>query len=143
NSKRTTLVSGEVLKHLSQTETPQGIVAVVAMEGPVAHKANRVLLLDGVQDPGNVGTLIRTALAFGFETIVCGSGTVDIYNDKVLRATQGAIFHVNIESSRLDEKIPILQDDGFTVWATALENAIPVYEAAPSEKLALILGNEG
>lgn len=140
---RTTLVSEKVLEHLSQTETPQGILAVVKMKKKPAKTGSRVLLLDGVQDPGNVGTLIRTALAFGYKQIVLGRGTVDVYNDKVLRATQGAVFHVDIEMCELSEKIKTLHDEGFTVWATALEDAVSVHEAESSEKLALVLGNEG
>ena len=85
-------VSSPVMKEISQTETPQGIAAVVRQKEWELNQPKRMLMLDQIQDPGNVGTIIRSGLAFGVEAIILGKGTVDLYNEKVVRATQGALF---------------------------------------------------
>ena len=71
---------------------------------------NRILLLDEIQDPGNLGTIIRSAVAFNFDTIVLGDNTVDLYNPKVIRASQGMLFHINIINRNLLEFIPKLSN---------------------------------
>lgn len=136
-------VSRKVLQHATQTVTPQGIAAVVKMRQPNEITGNTVLLIDSMQDPGNLGTVIRTADAAGFDVVVLGNGTVDLYNDKVIRATQGSLFHLPILQADLLKKIPELKAQGFTVWASALKNAIPFKEMEVREKIALIAGNEG
>lgn len=142
---QTTLVSEEVLRHLAQTETPQKIIAVVKQREDKELLGERVLLLDQLQDPGNVGTIIRSAAAFGYDTVYLGKGTVDLYNEKVLRATQGAFFHLTIVEVDLAIEIPKLVEAGFDVWATALEDAkeLARVQIKKIEKLALLLGNEG
>src|SRR5699024_2480083 len=91
-----------------------------------------------------LGTIIRTADAAGFSQVVLGKGTVDLYNDKVIRATQGSLFHIDIQQdNNLEETIPKLQEAGFKVYASALEDAKPYKEVTKQEKVALILGNEG
>src|SRR5699024_7933559 len=95
------VLSNKVFADLVQTKSPQGIAAIVQMREDFEDQVNRVLLIDAVQDPGNLGTLIRTAVAFGFTNVVLGHGTVDVYNDKVIRSTQGALFNVTIQSENL------------------------------------------
>lgn len=136
-------VTNRVFKEITQTEAPQGIAAVVRMMKNVSEDANEVLLIDAVQDPGNLGTIIRTADAAGFSRVILGKGTVDVYNDKVIRATQGSIFHIVIEYADLAEEIPLLQADGYTVLASALKGAIPYVDTVVTGKTALIMGNEG
>ncbi|MBY7143207.1 RNA methyltransferase [Virgibacillus sp. NKC19-3] len=137
-------VSDPVFQYISQTKTPQGIAAVVKMSCPVKPAGNHLLLIDAVQDPGNLGTMVRTADASGFDGIVLGNDTVDLYNDKVIRATQGSLFHVPIFQANLKDEIMELKQHGFHVWATALsDNAKPYYEMATNDKLALMVGNEG
>jgi len=136
-------VTSQVFKEIAQTETPQGIAAVVEMQEVKQVHDNYVLLIDAIQDPGNLGTIIRTADAAGFSKIVLGKGTVDRYNDKVIRASQGSIFHITIEQADLIEEIPQLQEAGYSVWATTLARAKNYAEVMPSEKTAMILGNEG
>lgn len=96
-------VSNQVFAVISQTETPQGIAAVVKMSKVAQEHDKYVLLVDAIQDPGNLGTIIRTADAAGFSKIVLGQGTVDLYNDKVIRASQGSIFHIPIVSGNLTD----------------------------------------
>lgn len=138
-----TNVSEHVFNHFSQTETPQGIAAIVKMKKVEIRSNEKILLIDAVQDPGNLGTIIRTADAAGFNHIILGKGTVDLYNDKVIRATQGSMFHVCIEQADLNEIIKSIQERDFTVYASTLQNAISYKDITPKEKIALVLGNEG
>lgn len=137
------VVSESVFKHISQTETPQGISAVIVKKENASSRGEKILMLDRVQNPGNLGTMIRTADAAGFDSVILGRGTVDVYNDKVIRATQGSLFHLDIKEGNLREEISLLLDEGYEVFATALENAVNYKEITPSSKFALILGNEG
>jgi RNA methyltransferase, TrmH family len=136
-------VSAPVFEQITQTQTPQGVAAVLEMKEATKRKGNYLLLIDSVQDPGNLGTMIRTADAAGMDGIVLGNDTVDIYNDKVLRSTQGSIFHIPIYHASLLDEVKDLQQNGFKIWATALLNAKKYNEIQIDEKVALILGNEG
>ncbi|MFD2046273.1 TrmH family RNA methyltransferase [Ornithinibacillus salinisoli] len=138
-----TVVGENVFQYISETKTPQGIAAIVSFKEQPASIGNFVLLIDAIQDPGNLGTIIRTADAAGFDAIILGNGTVDVFNDKVIRATQGSIFHIPIFQENLEERISILQQEGFSIWATALTNAKPYHTIEKPEKVALVLGNEG
>jgi TrmH family RNA methyltransferase len=143
-SQQLAVVGADVFNEISQTETPQGIAAVVEMKKQTPTNDADTLLIDAVQDPGNLGTIIRTADAAGFTSIYLGQGTVDVYNEKVVRASQGSLFHVDIQvNAKLEEVIPTLQKQGYTVWASTLEDATSLYEIKPSGKTAIILGNEG
>lgn len=91
------VVSQDVFHKLSMTETTQGIVAVVKIvKQESLHYSGRFIVLDAVQDPGNLGTIVRTADAAGFDAVILGTGTVDLYNDKVLRSMQGSHFHIPV-----------------------------------------------
>ena len=136
-------VSNHVFESLAETKTPQGILAIVKMKLFTDYATNRVLLLDAVQDPGNLGTIIRTADAAGFDAIILGEGTVDLYNDKVIRASQGSIFHLPIIEADLSRKIDQLKESNVTICTSTLEEAVPVQTVDWPEKVALIVGNEG
>ncbi len=141
--QRYQLVDQHVFAAISQTEAPQGIAAVVRIKDSAEALGNHLLLIDQVQDPGNLGTMIRTADAAGFSQVVLGKGTVDLYNDKVVRASQGSIFHIPIIQTDLLELIPALQSQTYTVLASALENAVAYDTVEQLEKVALVMGNEG
>lgn len=143
NGMNVTYVTKEVFQHISQTKTPQGIAAVVKMERETEVKGERVILLDQIQNPGNLGTIIRTADAAGFDAVVLGQGTVDLYNDKVIRATQGSLFHIPIIENDLIHVIDQLKQDQFTIWAAALEHSTSYKELPYPTKVAIIVGNEG
>ncbi|VED73279.1 SpoU rRNA Methylase family protein [Staphylococcus aureus] len=98
------------------------------------------MLIDRVQDPGNLGTLIRTADAAGMDAVIMEKGTTDPYQDKVLRASQGSVFHLPVMTQDLDTFIT--QFNG-PVYGTALENAVAYKEVTSSDSFALLLGNEG
>ncbi|MED3894022.1 RNA methyltransferase [Priestia aryabhattai] len=140
-----TVVNEAIIKLLSDTETPQGIIAVCVQtkHAEIIHTAQKVLLLDAVQDPGNLGTIIRTADAAGVEAIIIGEGSVDVYNPKVVRSTQGAIFHLPIVKGDLLEIISLLKERGIAVYGTSLQNGKVYTHVKPSNEFALIVGNEG
>jgi RNA methyltransferase, TrmH family len=144
-SNSITTVTDEISKELSDTETPQGIYAVCreTVDQTYVKKAKSLLLIDAVQDPGNLGTMIRTADAAGIDAVIVGHGSVDIFNSKVLRSAQGSHFHLPIVCGNLEEWIETLKKRNIPVYGTALENAKTYTEIAQQEEFALIVGNEG
>jgi RNA methyltransferase, TrmH family len=138
------LVTKEVMKAISDTETPQGIAAICEFQ--TEHSANiwnKILLVDSVQDPGNLGTIIRTADAAGIDGIILGEGTVDHYNSKVVRSSQGSIFHLPIIKGNLAEWVEIYRSNHIPVYGTSLQNGVSYREVEPSQQFCLIIGNEG
>lgn len=130
----------KVAEVLSGTVTPQGFFAVIEKPTYESKHAQQVLLIDRIQDPGNLGTLIRTADAAGLDLIVLEKGTADPYQDKVMRASQGSVFHIPIITTELSDFINTFEGN---VYGTALDNAV-VYHQVPSQtSFALLLGNEG
>lgn len=138
-----TLLGDKVFNYVAQTTSPQGIVARVKMNEVALELSEKIILVDAIQEPGNLGTVIRTADAAGFSSVILGDNTVDPFNDKAIRATQGSLFHVSLEHQKLEKTIPLLQEKGYTVWGSALKNAEVYTQIKPSEKMALIVGNEG
>ena len=102
---------------------------------------DKILILDGLQDPGNLGTIMRSACAFGFKTIFIGNNTVDIYNDKVIRSSQGAIFKLNFLFGRCVDFLKTLTD--YDVYGTNVVNGIELDSIVVNSKIAVVLGNEG
>ena len=139
------VVSQDVFYKLSMTETTQGILAVVEIvkQEMLPHKG-RLIVLDAVQDPGNLGTIVRTADAAGFDAVVLGTGTVDLYNDKVLRSMQGSHFHIPVFQANLQEYLPILKEKGVQVAVTALHRDSKDYSVLQgATDVAIVVGNEG
>jgi len=137
-----TFVTTNVMKKLSNLDTPPEVVAVVYKENKKEIKGN-ILLLDRIQDPGNLGTIIRSAVAFNIDTIILGNGCVDLYNEKVLRAAEGMHLNINIFNDDLNTIIPTLKEQNYQVIGTKLSNGLELSEFKPKEKYALIMGNEG
>ncbi|WP_217586920.1 TrmH family RNA methyltransferase [Lentibacillus saliphilus] len=138
-----TVVSDHVFDYLTTTKQPQRIGAIIEFKEPSQVTGHHILLIDAVQDPGNLGTMIRTADAAGFDGVIVGNGSADVYNDKVIRSTQGSLFHIPVIQADLHDQVNALQADGFAVWAAALEHAHTYTTVQPEEKVALIVGNEG
>lgn len=144
NNYQHTIVADEISEDIADTETTQGIFAIVQMPSKKEMTHSKVLLLDEVQDPGNVGTMIRSADAAGFTQVICGKGTVDPYNPKVLRSGQGSHFHLDIQLADLNEAILELQKQGITVYGTDLsKDSIDYKTESSQDKLAIMVGNEG
>ncbi len=140
-----TSVTDEILQYISETETTQGIVAICKQRTNehLLLKNAKLLLIDAVQDPGNLGTLIRTAEACGLDAVIVGEGTVDVYNSKVIRSTQGALFHIPIIKGDLFQWVEKIKAEEIPVFGTSLEGAIPYKEVNSQNRFALIVGNEG
>jgi TrmH family RNA methyltransferase len=140
NDVDTYLVNEEIIKKLSDVQSHQGIMGVCQMKSNQSI-SGKIILLDRLQDPGNMGTLIRSGVAFGFDTFVLDQ-SVDVYNPKVIRATQGAIFKINIiEDSIIDF---IKKNEDIKFLATDLSSVIHLEDIdVHSDNIGIILGNEG
>ena len=144
----TLYVSDSVFATISDTKTPQGIMAVVSqknypIEEVMAQDQGFFIIADEVQDPGNLGTLIRTAHGAGAHGLFLSKGCVDIYNPKTIRATMGSIFHIPIFIDLdMDWLIPQLITYHTNLYATALDKSKMLYEYDYRQKTAIIIGNE-
>ncbi|MBP5679237.1 MAG: RNA methyltransferase [Bacilli bacterium] len=140
-----TEVKEEVMKKISSLESPPSMVGVCRKQESHEIFGNHILLLDGIQDPGNLGTMIRSSLAFDVSTIVLSPDCVDVYNPKVLRGTQGMIFAIPIVSMPLEKAISSLREKGIPIYGTSVEEGVDVstLDTTEKEKYALVMGNEG
>ena len=138
----TTIVTYDVIKRLSNTINPQRIIGVVKK---IEEKelGDRILLLDEIQDPGNLGTIIRSSLAFNIDSIVLSNNSVDVYNDKVIRSSEGMFFHINIVRKDLKELIAELHNKGYKVYGTKVDGGTLVDKIEKTDRYALVMGNEG
>lgn len=139
----TLAVSYDELCKLSRLETPQHVLAVFELPQytlQASHlKDQLIIALDGVQDAGNLGTIVRLADWFGIEHILCSHGTVDVYNPKVVQATMGALARVKVHYVDLLEQLPALQ---MPIYVTALDGD-NIYQTNLSENGVVVMGNEG
>lgn len=144
---RTERVSEAEIARLAATETPQGVIVVAQIPGLRAgdlHVPDRatVLVLDGVQDPGNFGTLVRSADAFGVAAVIGLSGTVDAWNPKAVRASAGSCFHVPILELTIADAVSWLRSRDFAIYG-ADAGGSPVESLGLASRRALVVGNEG
>ena len=132
-----------VLAAVCDTKTPQGVAAVVRMTGSESL-GSRLVALDGVQDPGNVGTIIRTADAAGLDGVLLSAQCADAFSPKVLRATMGSVFRMGIRVTEdLPGELARLKQEGFSVLSSQLDGT-PFYEREPvGERFCLVIGSEG
>lgn len=138
------IVTPEVYRSITVQKNPEGIFCVAQKENTNRKSARRIVLLDTVRDPGNVGTIIRTADAAGFELIVCSKTCADIYNEKVIRASMGSFFHIScIQCEDLIKFISKIKAEKIPVCGTSL-HGIESYDCPilHSNGIALVFGNE-
>lgn len=141
-------ISDKLFKEISDTEKPQGILAVVEydlkkIDEVLKDKENFIILLDRVQDPGNIGTIIRTADAFGSNGVIVTEGCVDIFNPKTIRSTMGSIFHIPLLYYKsATEAIKDLKDNSITVITTSLDAKDYCFDVDFKISFALVIGNE-
>ena len=140
-------VSELEFRSAAETESPQGVLAIGeipshSLEQFSSRDSLRLLVLDGVQDPGNVGTIIRTASALGADATVTLPGTVDPWNAKVVRGAMGALFHHPVIHSTADELIAFLDRENGELWGADTAGQ-PVDRTKAPDRLALAVGNEG
>lgn len=138
-------VTEKVFNILTDVANPQGVLAVIEKENSLTEinwNEDLILILDNLQDPGNLGTILRTADSANLKQIIVSKNCGDIYNPKVVRATMGAIFRVKVlESENLAETIKEIQKHKFTVLATDLKESKSIYEESYN-KTAIVIGNE-
>ncbi len=140
-----TYVTPQILAKISTLETPSYIVGICKKKEENQELGKKLLLLDRIQNPGNLGTIIRSSKAFGVDTIILGDATVDLYNPKVIRATQGMAFHIQILFRNLKEVILELREKGIPIYGTKVSGGedIRTLTNHDKEEYALIMGNEG
>ena len=137
-------VPQNIFKMISDVESPQGILAVIkkSNHSSLQYNENIIVALDDIQDPGNLGTILRTVDSVGLKQILISKGTTDAYSPKVVRSTMGAIFRVNvIECEDLKETLKQTQDNGYKVMCTSLDAKKTIYEVNYDKKV-IVIGNE-
>jgi TrmH family RNA methyltransferase len=136
------VVTESIMKKITGLEQPEGIAAEVKMPSEaIFEDINRLLVLDGISDPGNMGTLIRTALALGWEGAYIISNSCDPYNDKALRAAKGATFRLPLSFGNWDDLTGIISRNKMTSFAADMDGT-DIKQIKETQKIALVLGNE-
>ena len=147
-----TVVSEAVFKKMSDTQSPQGILCVcrkktVTLEDILSSKKDgslKILILERIQDPGNLGTMIRTAEGAGFDAVIADEGTADVYNPKVTRSTMGSLFRMPvIYMPDLPAAVDLLKDNRIGIFAAHLSGETDYREAGYGDRVAFLVGNEG
>jgi len=139
---KTTYVSKEVMKKLSSMDSYPSVIGV-CQKKERQNIGNKVLLLEDIQDPGNLGTMIRSAVAFNVDTIILSPKTVDLYNPKVIRSTQGMLFNINIVVEEPQVIIQELKEENYKILGTKVDGGKNIKDIEKIEKFVLIIGNEG
>ena len=148
-SEQIFVITEELSAKISDTQTPQGVFCVFqALDNGTTvdtMKWQRVLLLSSLQDPGNIGTIIRSAEAFGIDGLILSADCPDLTSPKVLRSTMGGVFRLPIKVvENIETAIEELKEQGFAVYATALsDKSVPITELKLEGKCAAVIGNEG
>ncbi len=137
-------VSYDIIKKITDTVNPQNIIGLVSKFNNEIDIENikSVVILDGVSDPGNVGTIIRTAAGLGIDLVVLSNDSVDLYNPKVVRSTQGALFSMKILKCDIKKFILDIKKNGIKVFGTALDGTLELKKVSKPDKFAIVLGNE-
>lgn len=139
---KTTYVTKNIMKKISRQVTPPKAIGIVKKFKPLDY-GNRLIILDDIQDPGNLGTIIRSAVAFNIDTLILGEGCVDLYNAKTIRSSEGMIFHINTIRTNLEKFLTELQENNYTIFGTDVTNGLTLDTVAFPKKVAIIIGNEG
>ncbi len=142
-SVTTNYLTNNVIHYITEVESPSTVFGLCEKPNYNENYGNRIVILDGIQDPGNLGTIIRSAVAFHADTIIVSKDTVDAYNSKVIRSSQGMIFHIPIIVEDLYEVIPNLQEQHYKIFGTKVTHGKNIKAVENCEKFAIIMGNEG
>ena len=134
-------VTHNVMEKLSTMATPTKVLGICHQKQETEY-GNRLLLVDQIHHPGNLGTIIRSAVAFGLDTIAINK-SVDIYNQKVIQSTQGMIFHINVIKTPLEDFIPELKKQDYQIIGTDVKEGLDIRVVKTKEKWAVLMGNEG
>lgn len=137
------LVSLGIMNYISDLPSKTNVIGICKFIEEDISLSDKILILDNVQDPGNLGTIIRSAKAFNINTIVLSLNCVNKYNEKVIRAAQGMLFKVNVVTKDLKYFIPYLKSIGYDVYGTDVVDGVDVKEIDKKDKIAVVMGNEG
>lgn len=140
--KNNIYVTDRVMNYLTELDSHQKVMGI-CYKIKEQEMGNRILALDGVQDPGNLGTIIRSAVAFDCDTLILSENTVDVYNSKVIRASQGLVFNLNIVIKDIKDAVNNLKNQGYDIIGTKVDDGIDIRDIKVPEKFVLIMGNEG
>lgn len=132
------IIEPSLLKKISSTVNPEGVVFLCEMKEIFPKSLQKVVYLDHINDPGNMGTIIRTALAFSYDAVIVSEGSCDIYNEKVIAASKGAIFSLPIIKGNIKELCP----NNKLVVSALSDSAVDLHDAKAEEPFALVIGNE-
>ena len=132
------LVSEDILKKLSSNVNPEGVVFIAKMDDKEVKEPNKILYLDEISDPGNMGTLIRTALAFNYDLVLTSENCVSIYNDKVINSSKGAIFAIPVRKGKLSD----YKNTHQIIVSDLSKDAIDFNNLKLEKRFVLVLGNE-
>ena len=135
-------VTLDVMKSMSDLKSTPRLLGVSKIKNN-NKIGNKILILDGIQDPGNAGTIIRNSVAFDIDTIIFSNDSVSPYNEKVLRSTGGMIFNTNILIGNIEELIKEIKDKNIKVIGTSLKSSISLEKLEKIDEFAIIFGNEG
>lgn len=135
-------VTETILKKISSQVSSTSVIAVCKKRSERKIEGN-VCLLDCIQDPGNLGTIIRSCVAFGIDTLIVSLDTVDMYNEKVIRSAEGMLFHLNVVKKDLKETVEDLKANGYTIYGTNVKKGISLKDVTLKNNYAIIMGNEG
>ncbi len=137
------IVNKSVLESLSSINSTPNIIGVCKYIDENKPLGGRILILDNIQDPGNLGTIIRSSVAFNFTSVVLSLDTVSKYNNKVIRSTQGMLFNTNVISCDIKSLIKKLKDENYVIYATDVVGGVNVKDIKKPSKFAIVMGNEG
>lgn len=138
-----TYVTIDVMKKLSNLTTYPEVIGICSYPKQGTIKGSKILLLNDIQDPGNLGTILRSAVSFNVDTVILSPNCVDLYSDKVLRSSQGIMFHLNIIIADIKDAISTLKSNGYTIYATDVKEGINIQNIKNKTNIAVIMGNEG
>lgn len=136
------LITKDIMDYISILPSSSNVLGICKFieDKPLG---NKIIILDNVQDPGNLGTIIRSSKAFNIDTIVLSNTSVKKYNEKVIRAAQGMLFKTNVITKNIEELIGELKNNGYSVYGTDVVNGINICDVENKDKIAIIMGNEG
>lgn len=137
------IVNKSVLESLSSINSTPNIIGVCKYIDENKPLGGRILILDNIQDPGNLGTIIRSSVAFNFTSVVLSLDTVSKFNNKVIRSTQGMLFNTNVISCDIKSLIKKLKDENYVIYATDVVGGVNVKDIKKPSKFAIVMGNEG
>lgn len=137
-----TYLSLDVMKSISNLKSTPRLLGISKYIEKIVL-GNKIVILDGVQDPGNAGTIIRNCVAFGVDTVIFSSDSVNPYNEKVLRSTGGMIYNINVLIGDISQYINSIKKENIIIIGTSLKESKSLNELEKSDKYAIIFGNEG